>query len=143
MLYLQEPDPLAETGESFTPVGAVALIIGIGLIVAGLSAFLTWKERARFRRGDRHVRIERLKKSLTAALTAIAAIRDDIEDGQRQVRELEARAEVHRELASLSEEEARAVKAALAEQLAGAGRRSAYRDVLLFVLGLLAAWLLR
>lgn len=111
---------------------ALALALtGIASLIVGVLAVSSWGEERRFRGGDRKEVIRRLTENLKHALTAIEAIRFEVEEGERTLSEIEARVSTSRELAELSDSEARAVRKAIEDQFAVEARSNLRRDVVI------------
>lgn len=120
--------------------GRLLVFLSTAVITAtGAFSIVQWIEHRRFTRGDRRERIRRLTRNLRAAVTAVDALRAEVEQGQEALEVLERRVEVSRELAKLSDPQADAVRALLSDQLEMEGRRTFRRDVILgtvfFLLG--------
>jgi ABC-type multidrug transport system fused ATPase/permease subunit len=84
------PDPTARDGDSLYAWATACVVGGAVLMGIGVVALSTWDSRRRFVRGDRREQISRLTKSLEESLSAINAIRAEIEDGQEVLDKLEA-----------------------------------------------------
>lgn len=84
---------------------------------------------------SRQEQVRILTQSLESALLAVAAIKTQIEEGDRALAELEHRMDTSRVLAQLSEREAAAVRQALNTEFRAFSRRSYWRDTAFVVFG--------
>jgi hypothetical protein len=94
-------------------------------------------------RGDRRERISRLTKSLEESLSAINAIRAEIEDGQEVLDKLEAELAARKRAVDLSEEDMNAVTDLIQREFRREWRPTFIRDVLLTLIGILIGSLLQ
>lgn len=119
----------------------LVLIAGVVVAVLGILAVAAWREHEQLVRhpNDRRLRIDALTASLKQSLRSIDLIRQEVEDGERLLSELEARIAAHRQVATLTESESAAVREVLRGELRTESRRGLWVDValgmLFFLLG--------
>lgn len=119
-----EPNP-GPPPESDMPTWAVILLaLSIFALLFAALAWSQWREANVWTDADRRRdRIHKLSTSLTQALTDIAAIEREIEQGTRLLEQLETETETKTRLAELSDAEAAAVR----DLVQGAVRRETAR----------------
>lgn len=112
-----EPREAIASGQTVFPLwGFVGLLVSIFAIVAGVLLLNDWWEKKRWSDPERRrLRIDRLSESLREALSAVERIKVEVDDGNALLRRLENEADVKRQLAQLSSEEAAAVLAQMRE----------------------------
>lgn len=122
----------AESPGSGPPEWAqVVLVISVVLLAGGAVVHADTSKRRRMLSGDRAARIHDLTRSLEDALSMIAAIRAEVEEGEAALRDLQARSEYQQQVATLSEEQAAAVRVLLKDELSRSEKSSLRRDLVI------------
>jgi hypothetical protein len=103
-------------------VGMAAALVAICVMGVGIAIVAAAQEERR--RGTRADQIARLTASLAEALQVIDAIQREVADGQATLARLERDTELARAMATLSDEQAMAVRAQLDESIRKDSRRS-------------------
>ena len=133
--FAQTPDPQAESGTSLKGWAQALTVLLIFLFIISVFIYDKWNSRQKYARGDHRARLKRLTNALSESLNAIDAIRAEIEEGNEALERLKLETKTQKQLASLSEQEATAVRHLLEAELRKGRRGGLVRDVLLAIAG--------
>jgi ABC-type multidrug transport system fused ATPase/permease subunit len=131
------PNPKSPDGTSLSLWATVSLLILIFLLVIGAIIFSRWDSRRKYASKNRKVNIQKLTKSLEESLSAISAIKNEIQEGDRALKKLESETLTQKELANLSAKESSAVSQILEYEFQKRSKKDLLRDILLMIVGVI------